>query len=96
MEKKPRSDGGYQGLKDVARRFYYTAAGIEATDLLGTYYLDRGRPHDAALCFKRLLERTKDTPEALAPFTLFKAALAFRRVGDASYLAAWPTRSGTS
>ena len=84
---KAKKDGGYQGLKDVARRFYYTAAGIEATELLGTYYLDRGRPHDAALCFKRLLERTKDVAEPLAPFTLFKAALAFRRVGDPSYLA---------
>jgi outer membrane protein assembly factor BamB len=84
---KAKKDGGYQGLKDVARRFYYTAAGIDATDLLGTYYLDRGRPHDAALCFKRLLERTKDATEPLPPFTLFKAALAFRRVGDPSYLA---------
>jgi outer membrane protein assembly factor BamB len=84
---KAKKEGGYQGLKEVTRRYYYTSAGIEATDLLGTYYLDRGRPHDAALCFKRLLERTKDAPEAVAPFTLFKAALAFRRVGDPAYLA---------
>jgi outer membrane protein assembly factor BamB len=82
-----KKDGGYQGLKEIVRRFYYSNAGIEATDLLGTYYLDRGRPHDAALCFKRLLERTKDQAEPLPAFTLFKAAIAFRRAGDRAYLA---------
>jgi outer membrane protein assembly factor BamB/tetratricopeptide (TPR) repeat protein len=84
---KAKKEGGYQGLKEIVRRFYFSNAGVEATDMLGTYYLDRGRPHDAALCFKRLLERTKDVSEPLSVFTLYKAALAFRRVGDANYLA---------
>jgi len=69
-----------QVLAEVAHRYLHTAAGAEATNLLGTYHLDRGRYFMAALCFERLLDR----PDAdrLSPRTLFKAALAFERAGE--------------
>jgi outer membrane protein assembly factor BamB len=66
-------------LADVARRYFFTAAGAQAVELLGTWYLDRGRHHQAALWFQRLL--THPRLERLAPLTLFKACLAFRRGG---------------
>jgi outer membrane protein assembly factor BamB/tetratricopeptide (TPR) repeat protein len=65
-----------QLLDDVARRYTYTAAGVEAVSLLATYYLDRGRFELAAFYFNRLLER--QPPDRLPPVTLFKATLAFR------------------
>jgi outer membrane protein assembly factor BamB/tetratricopeptide (TPR) repeat protein len=67
-------------LAEVAQRYFHTEAGAEATDLLGTYHLDRGRPLMAALCYDRLLHR--EGAESLSPLTLFKAALAFHQVGD--------------
>lgn len=69
-----------QKLALASNRYLYTEAGAEATNLLATYYLDRGSHVTAALCFERLLQREK--PEKLPPITLFKAALAFRRAGD--------------
>src|SRR5262249_9731866 len=74
-EAKPAGDP--QVLAEVAQRYFHTEAGAEATDLLGTYHLDRGRPMMAALCYERLLKR--EAADRLAPLTLFKAALAFRR-----------------
>ncbi|HEY8504127.1 MAG TPA: PQQ-binding-like beta-propeller repeat protein, partial [Gemmataceae bacterium] len=68
-------------LADVSQRYLHTKAGGKATLLLGTYYLDRGHYHQAASCFERLGERA-DAKELDAK-TLFKAALAFRRAGDA-------------
>jgi outer membrane protein assembly factor BamB/tetratricopeptide (TPR) repeat protein len=78
-----KKKGDREMLADVAFRFFHTEAGAEATDLLGTYHLDRGEPLPAALCYERLLER--EGTERLAPLTLFKAALAFRLSGDPSY-----------
>jgi outer membrane protein assembly factor BamB len=69
-----------QLLAEVAQRYLYTEAGKEATDLLGSYHLDRGRFVMAALCYERLLQRAG--ADKLAPVTLFKACLAFRRTGD--------------
>jgi outer membrane protein assembly factor BamB len=75
---KAKSDP--QILADVAQRYFHTEAGAEATDLLGTYHLDRGRGLMAALCYERLLQR--EGRDQLSPLALFKAALAFRQVGD--------------
>jgi outer membrane protein assembly factor BamB/tetratricopeptide (TPR) repeat protein len=72
-------------LAEVAQRYFHTRAGAEATDLLGTYALDRGQPMDAALRYRRLFQRTN--PDGLAPVTLFKAALAFHRTGDPTFAA---------
>jgi len=67
-------------LADVARRYLHTKAGAEATNLLGTYHLDRGQFVTAALCFERLLNL--EGPEKLTTSTLLKATLAFHRTGD--------------
>ncbi len=65
----------------VAQQYMHTKAGIEANDLLATFYLDRGEYFVAALRLEKILdmkpERTK-----LSDLTLFKAALAFSRTGD--------------
>jgi outer membrane protein assembly factor BamB len=74
--------GDTQLLASVAQRYFHTEAGAEATDLLGTYHLDRGRALMAALCYERLLRR--EGADQLAPLTLFKAALAFRLSGAPS------------
>lgn len=68
-------------LADVALKYLHTKAGLDAANLLGTYHLDRGNYLMAALCFERLLAR----PDAdkLSFKVLFKAALAYRRAGDA-------------
>lgn len=69
-------------LAEISQRYQHTDAGLKATDLLGTYHLDRGQYLMAALCFERLLAR----PDAdkLPPKVLFKAALAYRRAGMAT------------
>ena len=41
-------------LSAVARKFFHTEAGYEATLLLGRYFLDQGRPLAATFCFQRL------------------------------------------
>ncbi len=66
-------------LADVAQRYLHTKAGAEAAEQLGTYYLDRGQPVMATLCFERLLGSLGTTP---SPQVLLKATLAFRRLGD--------------
>ncbi len=67
-------------LGDLMKRFLFTEAGGEATNLLATYYLDRGDYTIAAICFERLLNR--EGADKAAPLTLFKAAYAFHQVGD--------------
>ncbi len=49
-------------LEEVARRFFHTQAGYQATLLLGRRLLDHNRPLAAAECFKRL----SDAPAAAA------------------------------
>jgi outer membrane protein assembly factor BamB len=67
-------------LGEVARRYFHTPAGAEATRLLGCYHLDRGRYHLAATCFGRLLDRAGG--DRLPPSTLLAAVVAFRQAGD--------------
>ncbi len=67
-------------LAEVMARYLHTDAGAEATNLLGTYYLDRGGYITARHCFVRLLER--DKPAKLSTMTLFKAAYAFHMADD--------------
>jgi outer membrane protein assembly factor BamB len=68
-------------LAEVAKRYMHTDAGFEATSLLATHLLDRGRFVMAALCFERLLNNTEKA-DKLPPMTLFKAAFAFRLAGE--------------
>lgn len=77
-----RKKGDAQLLTEVAQRYFHTEAGAEATNLLGTLHLDRGRYLMAALCFERLLDR--QAARDADPLLLFKAALAFRRAGEAN------------
>lgn len=44
-------------LISTSCRYFHTEAGAEATYLLGTIYLDQGRPFDAALWLERLQEK---------------------------------------
>ena len=46
--------GKVEGLAEVARRFFHTEAGYEATFLLGLHHLDHGRPLVGALTLRRL------------------------------------------
>jgi outer membrane protein assembly factor BamB/tetratricopeptide (TPR) repeat protein len=66
-----------KALAEVALRYLHTDAGVEATNLLGSHYLDRGDYPMASVCFERLLSHEK--ADQLSPITLFKAALALRR-----------------
>jgi outer membrane protein assembly factor BamB len=65
-------------LAQVARRYLYTDAGAEATALLATYHLDRGRFSLAAVYFERLIAR--EGLDKLSRPALLQAALAFHRV----------------
>jgi outer membrane protein assembly factor BamB len=56
--------GSLAGLTEVARRYFHTKAGYEATLLLGRAQLDQGRPLSAAMTLKRIA----DTPSAAAQY----------------------------
>ena len=56
--------GDIHQLQEIARRYFHTPAGYQATLLLGRYQLDHDRPLAAALC----LERLEDTPTAANTF----------------------------
>jgi outer membrane protein assembly factor BamB/tetratricopeptide (TPR) repeat protein len=57
-------EGDLSRLTEVARKYYHTKAGYEATFLLGRLQLDRGEPLAAAMCFRRLAQ----TPTASRRF----------------------------
>ena len=69
-----------QKIAEVVRRFVNTDAGPDALEALAGLHYDAGRNHFAALCYGRLLD-LRDAAK-WAPETLFRAADAFRRVGD--------------
>lgn len=71
-----KRDADRAAIQEVARRYRHTAAGVEALEWLGSYFLDRGQTDIAAVCFRQLLRGPG--ADRLAPLTLFKAALAER------------------
>ncbi len=81
---KKAVEAGYDRptLADLSQRLYHTKAGAQATLLLAGIDLDAGRYTEAAYGFQRLLARP-DTAEVLTPRVLLKAAIAFKRSGDA-------------
>ncbi len=86
--KEARETSNVGLLAQVMRVYLHTDAGGEATNLLGTYHLDRGNFVPAGLCFERLLNRAG--ADKLSPVTLFKAAYAFHQSGDkANETQAW-------
>ena len=50
-----KATGDHDKLSEVAQRFLFTKAGIEANDLLATHFLDRGQYFMAALRLEQLL-----------------------------------------
>jgi outer membrane protein assembly factor BamB len=80
MLKRAKENGDKASMGLVMARYFYTDAGAEATNWLGTYMLDRGDYAAAARYFERLLQR--DGIDKLPPATLFKAAYAFHQAGD--------------
>jgi outer membrane protein assembly factor BamB len=75
-----KAGGEFDKVADVASRYLHTRAGTEASELMATYYLDRGQFFMAALRYERLLALGKRAPAS--DLTLFKAAFAYRRAGD--------------
>ena len=56
--------GDFEGLRRVARRYFHSLAGYEASLLLAGYEADRGRHLTAALTYQQLL----DIPKVAARF----------------------------
>lgn len=81
--KQAKAKADPQAMADIALKYVHTEAGAEAASWLGSYHLDHGRYIVAALCFERLLSRENAGSELNAT-TLFKAACAFERAGDAA------------
>jgi len=69
-------------LNDLSQRLFQTKAGGQATLLLAGIDLEAGQYAEAAYGFQRLLDRP-DAADLLTPRVLLKAAVAFRRSGDA-------------
>ncbi len=61
---KALEEGSLNKLNEVARRYFHTKAGYEATLLVGRTLLDQGRPLAAALTLKRIA----DSPVAAAQY----------------------------
>src|SRR5207244_8940175 len=79
-----KAKGDRELLGEVAQRFLHTKAGIEANDLLATYFLDRGQFFMAALRFERLLS-VQPARRKLSDLTLSKPALPYRRPRDLNH-----------
>lgn len=76
-----KKNGDQELLADVAQRFCHTEAGIEANEILATLQLARGQVFTSALRFEKILAMNPEHAK-VKDVTLFKAAVAFRRVGD--------------
>ena len=76
-----KNTGNRELLAEVAQRFLHTKAGMEANDLLATYFLDRGQFFMAALRFEKLFAMNPERIK-IDDLTLFKTTLAYRRAGD--------------
>ncbi len=72
--------GNAAGLAEVARRFFHTTAGYEATLLLGLRYLDRDQPLAGALMLRRL-ERTRPEADRFEPTLSLALAVCWMRAG---------------
>lgn len=76
-----REKGDRDQLAEVAQRYLHTKAGMDASELLATDFLDRGQYFMAALRLEKLLAMNPERAK-LSDLTLFKAVLAYRRAGD--------------
>jgi outer membrane protein assembly factor BamB len=71
--------GDRAGLAEVARRYFHTEAGYEATYLLGLTEMQRGQPLAAALCLERL--RSSPQAEKFEPTLTAVTAVCWVRAG---------------
>ncbi len=67
-------------LEEVARRFFHTAAGYEATYMLGSYHLDHSHPLAAVLNFDRL-RKFPAAARRWEPMLSLKTAVCWGRIG---------------
>ena len=74
------SSGDADGLAEVARRFFHTQSGYEATLLLGLDHLDHGRPLAGALSLRRLRKATASS-EQFEPTLSFALATCWLQAG---------------
>jgi len=72
--------GQPQALAAVVRRFFHTAAGAEATYLVGLYWRDRSQPFRAALYWSRLQQASADA-DHLEPLLSLELADCYVRAG---------------
>ncbi|OYV95768.1 MAG: hypothetical protein B7Z73_01940 [Planctomycetia bacterium 21-64-5] len=73
------TQGDRSRLAQVARQFFHTAAGYEATYLLGLSEMQRGQPLAAALCLERL--RAARTAAKFEPTLTLLTAVCWTRAG---------------
>ena len=74
------SAGDAEGLAEVSRRYFHTAAGYEATFLLAAYHFNHDRPLAAALAAQRL-QRAGEAAAPFEPTLSVLAAAAWLRTG---------------
>jgi len=72
--------GDAAGLSEVARRFFHTRAGYEATLLLGLRYLDSGQPLGGALTLRRLAQ-SRPEADQFEPTLSLALAVCWLRAG---------------
>lgn len=73
-------DSDVTRIESVVGRFFYTNAGLAATNRVGNQYLDQSEPLTAALHFRRLLASPR-ARAALDPTLSLKTAVAWGRAG---------------
>lgn len=73
--------GDKSALARLARQFFHTEAGGEATWLLARHYLDQGRALGAAMCLDRL-RQSPTTPDAWRAALTLQSAAAWRAAGQ--------------
>lgn len=83
---KEAVEAGYDRLKlgEASQRYFHTKGGGIAALMLASLNLEAGNFPEAAYGFERLIARP-DSDDLLTPRTLFKAAVAFKRAGDARH-----------
>lgn len=72
--------GDSDGVAEVSRKYFHTAAGYEATLLLASDHLDRGRALAAALCLERL-RSTNQVAAEWEPMLSLQLATCWLRAG---------------
>ncbi len=73
--------GDANELENVARQFFFTDAGQDATFLLGRHHLDHARPAAAAMCFERL-RQLGAASQRLEPALSLSLANSWLRAGE--------------